>query len=109
MDRSGALLENVIETMKSRLDLEPLVTQIPLGEAETFHGVIDLINMNQYIWKDEMGNTVEVEEVVDGHPNFEMATQGREKLIESLANFDEKLAVSWGNWQFDWKNTDINL
>jgi len=42
-----------------------------------------------------MGNTVEVEEVVDGHPNFEMATQGREKLIESLANFDEKLAEDY--------------
>jgi len=45
MDRSGASLETCVESIKQRLNIQPFVMQLPVGSAETFSGVIDLVTM----------------------------------------------------------------
>lgn len=45
MDRQGADLSNCVSSMKRRLNITPLIVQIPIGEADNFRGVIDIIHL----------------------------------------------------------------
>lgn len=45
MDRNGANLENAVETIKEKLNIIPLILQIPVGEGTKFTGVVDLLTM----------------------------------------------------------------
>ena len=53
MDRAGANFFNVYDQMRSRLKANPIPLQLPVGAAETFTGVIDLIKMKEIIWNEE--------------------------------------------------------
>jgi elongation factor G len=53
MDRAGADFFNVYDQMRSRLKANPVPLQIPVGAAETFTGVIDLVKMKEIIWDEE--------------------------------------------------------
>ena len=53
MDRAGANFFNVYDQMRSRLKANPIPLQVPVGAAETFTGVIDLIKMKEIIWDEE--------------------------------------------------------
>ncbi len=54
LDRVGADFFGSIEMMKKRLDANPLILQLPVGLEDDFSGVIDLINMKQIIWEDDL-------------------------------------------------------
>ena len=45
MDRPGASIQYTVESIQNRLNVTPLVMQMPLGESQSFKGVIDLIRM----------------------------------------------------------------
>lgn len=45
MDRTGSSIDITIRSIKEKLGADPFVLQYPIGEAENFKGVIDLINM----------------------------------------------------------------
>ena len=49
MDRGGASLDVCVESIKQRLNVHPFVIQFPIGAAESFQGVIDLIHMKVYL------------------------------------------------------------
>ena len=58
MDRTGADFENVVRMMRDRLGANAFAVQYPLGEADLFTGVIDLVAMQAYVWDDELGATI---------------------------------------------------
>ena len=53
LDRVGADFYRVVESIGEELDLTPLPLQIPIGEGETFQGVVDLVKMEAVIWHGE--------------------------------------------------------
>jgi elongation factor G len=53
MDRTGADFFNVINQIKERLGANPIVLTIPIGQEETFQGIIDLISCKAYVWSEE--------------------------------------------------------
>jgi len=53
LDRVGADFYRVVESIGEELDLTPLPLQIPIGEGKTFHGVVDLVEMEAVIWYGE--------------------------------------------------------
>ena len=53
MDRAGADFFKVYDQMRSRLKANPVPLQVPVGAAETFTGVIDLVKMKSIIWDEE--------------------------------------------------------
>ena len=60
MDRAGADFFKCYEQMKSRLKANPIPIQVPIGAAETFTGVVDLVKMKEIIWnEDDNGETFE--------------------------------------------------
>ncbi len=53
MDRMGANFFRCVDMIKSRLGANALVLQLPLGIEENFKGVIDLVEMQAIVWKNE--------------------------------------------------------
>lgn len=45
LDRQGANFEGAVDSLRTKLNVTPLVVQMPIGISETFKGVIDLITM----------------------------------------------------------------
>jgi elongation factor G len=90
MDRIGADFFGVLEEMRAKLGAHPVPVQLPLGQEETFRGVIDLIDMQGIVWHDEdrgmSFETVPVPETMQ-----ETAEHYRVALIEAVAETDEEL------------------
>ncbi|MDX8049989.1 elongation factor G [Lentzea sp. BCCO 10_0798] len=54
LDRAGADLDQVVESIRTRLHTVPLVVQLPIGVEDGFRGVVDLVRMRALIWDDGM-------------------------------------------------------
>ena len=90
MDRVGADFDRCVEMMITKLGAKPTPVQIPWGSAETFEGVIDLIDAKAYDFKDDvLGAEFETVEVPADHKA--MYDKYRERLIELLAETDDAL------------------
>ena len=90
MDRVGADFDRCVEMMIAKLGAKPTPVQIPWGSAETFEGVIDLIEGKAYDFKDDaLGAEFETVDVPADHKA--MYDKYRERLIELLAETDDVL------------------
>jgi elongation factor G len=91
MDRIGADYFGAIAMMQERFASRPLPVQVPLGEAENFRGIVDLIRMRLITWKEgTLGAAFDVSEV-PGDVRDE-AQARRDKLLETLAEVDDEIA-----------------
>ncbi|HEY8780271.1 MAG TPA: elongation factor G [Mucilaginibacter sp.] len=90
MDRSGADFLNVVKQVKSMLGSNAIPLQLPIGAEEHFKGVIDLINWKGIVWN-EHDKGMTFTEVPIPDDMIEEATEWREKLLESVAEYDEGL------------------
>ncbi len=90
MDRVGADFEASVESIRARLHVTPLVLQLPIGAAETFKGLIDLIEMKAYYNKTEgLGSSYDVAEIPDELSAG--AVVARHDLIEAVSETSETL------------------
>ena len=90
MDRVGADPEKAVEQIRTRIASNPLVIQIPLGKEEKFRGVIDLVEMKEIDWGDDLlGTKFEVRNVSDEYKDE--AQEKRNGMIEQLSDMDDLL------------------
>jgi elongation factor G len=89
MDRVGADFEGSVQTMVDRLAAHPVPVQLPIGAEGGFTGVIDLVNMKAIVYKDDLGQDWEVQDIPASHQ--EAANQARTELIEAVAEYDDEL------------------
>ena len=90
MDRVGANFYNVMDQMKSQLGANPVPMVIPIGAAETFDGVIDLVKMKAlYFDMKSLGKTVIEKDIPEEY--LEKAKEYRQKMVESAAEQDDAL------------------
>ncbi len=90
MDRAGADFFNAVNEIKDKLGANPVPIQIPIGAEDTFKGVVDLIKNKAILWNDEtMGAKYDVTEIPADLK--EQAAEWRAKMVESVAEFDDKL------------------
>ena len=89
MDRPDANFFNVVEKIKTRLGSNAVPIQMPIGSADTFTGIIDLVENNATIYKDNLGKDMEVIEIPDEYK--EQAAKLRQELIEVAAEQDDEL------------------
>ncbi|ARK10607.1 elongation factor G [Fibrivirga algicola] len=90
MDRSGADFLNVCKQVKEMLGSYAVPLQLPIGEEDTFRGVVDLVNFRGIEWnEDDKGMTFR--EVPIPADMLDEATEWREKLLEAVAEFDDSL------------------
>ena len=90
MDRSGANYYEVLDQMRTVLGANPVSLVVPVGQEETFKGVVDLIKMKAIIWHDE---TQGAEFEIDDIPAelMDEAQEWRDKLLEAAAELDDSL------------------
>ena len=90
MDRAGADFFKAYDQMRSRLKANPIPIQVPIGAAETFTGVVDLVKMKEIIWNEEdNGVTFEYKDIRDELK--EECQKWRENMLESAAEANEDL------------------
>ena len=90
MDRIGADFKRTLEQIETKLGGNPVAIQLPIGSEDRFQGVVDLLKMKAITYKDE---TMGADYVVSEIPADMMADAQayREKLIEKVSEFDDKL------------------
>ena len=90
MDRAGADFFSVVTDIKEKLKANPVPLQVPIGSEDTFVGVVDLITNKAIIWNEEdKGMTYETVPIPDDL--LETVDEWRQKLVESVADYDEAL------------------
>ncbi len=90
MDRVGADFFTVVEDIKEKLDAVPLVVQIPIGNEDSFKGVVDLIEKRALIWdSDILGAEFRMVDI-PGDLKDEVEKR-RIELVEKLSDFDDDM------------------
>jgi elongation factor G len=99
MDRIGANFYRTVDMVKSRLQANPLVCQLPIGAGgpesnEPFIGLVDLVKMKALVWHDEELGAKWDEVEIPAHM-VDQANEYREQLMETIATEDEALMEAY--------------
>ena len=91
-DRVGSDFWHAIDTMKDRLGANAVAAQIPMGAEANFWGLIDLVTMEAWDFKEDAKGMI-YPEVMDEIPDEfkEQAQEKHDELLEQAANFDDDL------------------
>ena len=90
MDRVGANFFRVVNMMVDRLKTRPVILQLPIGSEETFKGVVDLVEQKGIVWdEDTLGAKYRIIDIPADMRD--QVAEYREKLVETAADFDEKI------------------
>ena len=87
MDKIGADFFGSCEQLITKLGKNPVLVQIPIGKEDSFKGIIDLFEMQAYIFNNDKGDDITIGEIPE-----ELKAQADEyhdKLIEQCAELDE--------------------
>ena len=93
MDITGADFFHVLESMRLRLNANVVPIQLPIGVEENFKGIIDLIRMKSMIYIDDLGTNSDETEIPG--EMLELAQEYREKMLESIADYDDELMARY--------------
>jgi elongation factor G len=93
MDRTGANFFAAVQSMRDRLAANPVPLQIPVGSEDNFNGVVDLVEMQAVVYKDDLGQEFDVTEIP-----AELAEQAQEyhhQLIDAISHFDDEVLAAY--------------
>jgi elongation factor G len=91
MDKTGADFQLVLSSMEERLAANAIPIQWPMGQEDSFKGIIDLVEMQAYTYRDDLG-----QDIVHGPipAEFqELAEEKRTLMIEKLSDIDDEIAM----------------
>ena len=93
MDILGADFYGAVEQIKNRLRKNAICIQIPIGKEDTFKGIIDLFEMKAYIYHDDKGDNITVEDIpADMADDAEIY---RTELVEKICELDDDLMMMY--------------
>ncbi len=93
MDIMGADFYNAVDMIKTRLGHNAVPIQLPIGKEDDFKGIIDLFEMQAYIYNDEKGEDISVVPVPDDMK--EQAEEYRTAMIEAICETDDDLMMEY--------------
>ena len=91
MDKTGADFQLVLDSMEERLGANAVPIQWPMGQEESFAGIIDLVEMKSYTYMDDLGQDIQVGDVPAEYQT--LAEEKRNLMIEKLADVDDDVAM----------------
>ncbi|MFH1145630.1 MAG: elongation factor G [bacterium] len=97
MDRMGADFSFDLKSIHDRLTKNAHPIQLPIGAAETFQGIVDLLVRKAYYYRDDLGKDVEETEVPAEMK--ETVEKYRKELVEAIAGADDDLVEKFLNGQ----------
>ncbi len=89
MDIMGADFYRVVDMMKDRLKCNAVPIQLPIGAETFFKGIIDLLEMKAYVYYDDIGKDIRVEDIP--HDMVDKAEEYHAALVEAVASLDDEL------------------
>ena len=95
MDIMGADFYRVVQMMKDRLKCNAVPIQLPIGSEDTFKGIIDLVEMKAYVYYDDLGKDIRVEEIPEDMK--ELANKYHTEMVEHVAEQDDELFEKYLN------------
>ncbi|MBP3735692.1 MAG: elongation factor G, partial [Lachnospiraceae bacterium] len=93
MDVIGADYYACVDQIRERLGKNAIMIQIPIGKEETFKGIIDLMEMNAYIYNNDDGTDITIGEIPDDMKDE--AEQYRTELVEKICELDDDLTEQY--------------
>lgn len=93
MDILGANFYGAVDQMKERLGANVVVLQLPIGKEDDFKGIIDLFEMEAYIYNDEKGEDISIVEIPEDMK--EEAELYHTELIEKICELDDDLMMQY--------------
>jgi elongation factor G len=91
MDKTGADFQLVLDSMEERLGANAVPIQWPMGIEDSFHGIIDLVEMQAYTYHDDVGNDIRVGDIPEEFRA--VAEEKRALMIEKLADGNDDIAM----------------
>ena len=89
MDRDAADFFGCVESIERRLKTKALAIQMPIGEADTFAGIIDLLTMKAEIYKDDMGQVFDIVDIPAEYKD--KAQKLHDEMVEKIVETDDAL------------------
>ena len=89
LDRVGSDFEEVVKEMRERLHPACVPVQLPIGTGEGFRGILDLVRMRAFYYRNDLGTQIEEADVPEDM--LEGAEHAREELIARAADFCDHL------------------
>jgi elongation factor G len=83
MDRTGADFYKAVESMRTRLNANPVPLVMPIGKEKAFEGVVDLVNMKACVWADDDAREMTVAEIPADL--LDEAKKRRDVMVEAVA------------------------
>lgn len=93
MDILGADYYNAVDQIKTRLGKNAICLQLPIGKEDEFKGIIDLMEMQAYIYNDEKGEDISVVEIPDDMKDD--AELYHTELVEKICELDDDLMMEY--------------
>jgi len=93
MDRTGANFYKVHGQIRDRLRSNAVPIQLPIGSEDTFKGIVDLVKMKAYFYRNDSGTDVEETEIPADM--VDVAQEYRLKLVESVAETEDALTEKY--------------
>jgi elongation factor G len=93
MDRTGANFFAAVQSMRDRLGANPVPLQIPIGAEDNFSGVVDLVEMQAVVYKDDLGQEREVTDIPA--ELLEQAQEYHHQLIDAISHFDDEVLEAY--------------
>ena len=93
MDILGANFYAAVDQIRERLGKNAIVLQLPIGKEDEFKGIIDLFEMEAYIYNDDKGEDVSIIPIPDDMKDE--AEMYHEELLEKVAELDDDLMMRY--------------
>ena len=93
MDIMGADFYNAVEQIKTRLGKNAICIELPIGKENDFKGVIDLFEMKAYIYNDDKGDDISIEEIPDDMKDD--AELYHTEMVEKICELDDDLMMAY--------------
>ncbi len=91
MDKTGADFQLVLSSMEERLGANAVPIQWPMGQEDSFRGIIDLVEMKAYTYLDDLGQNIEESDIPAEYADLAEAKRGI--MLEKLADVSDDLAM----------------
>ena len=93
MDILGANFYGAVEQIRTRLGKNAICLQLPIGKEDEFKGLVDLFEMQAYIYNDDKGDDVTVCEIPDDMKDD--AELYHTELVEKICELDDDLMMQY--------------
>jgi elongation factor G len=93
MDILGANFYAAVDQIKNRLGKNAICLQLPIGKEDDFKGIIDLFEMEAYIYNDDKGEDISITAIPDDMK--ELAEKYHDELIEKCCELDDELTMQY--------------